>query len=120
MAALAAGYVIGALDRDEQRAFEAHLEECAACAADVASFSRVLPELAASVPDVAPPLDLRGRVLASVRAATPAPTSVAVTHFEPRRRSVVGMWLPVAALLTLALGLGAYSLTLRQRIVTLE
>jgi len=41
MVVLAPAYVLGALEADERRAFEAHLAECDRCAAEVRSFGRV-------------------------------------------------------------------------------
>ncbi len=43
-----AAYVLGALDSDDRRMFERHLEECELCAADVASFAPI-PGLMAKV-----------------------------------------------------------------------
>jgi anti-sigma-K factor RskA len=116
MSTLAAGYVIGALDPDEQRAFAAHLATCGICSAEVVSLSRVLPALAYAVPQMTPRLDLRSQVLASTSGASPQAGPRPAQHRAPRLR----MWLPLAASLVIVLGLGAYTVSLRQRIVDLE
>ncbi len=67
-AALAAAYAINALDRDEQRAFEAHLATCAQCQADVADFRRVSAGLGLSVEVEAPPAALKAKNAQSDRA----------------------------------------------------
>lgn len=102
----APGYVLGILDADERRAFEAHLDECPECAAEVHSLLGTVDALARSVPQRTPPSHLRDRVMASVRGAKT--TSV-------RERSGPGspsggrrMWLPIAASVLVALGAGIY------------
>ncbi len=61
----AAPYVLGALE--EPNAYREHLEECAACRAEVAHLQLAVDSLPASVPQVAAPDALRARVLATVR-----------------------------------------------------
>jgi anti-sigma-K factor RskA len=114
--ALAAPYVLGALDPDERRAFEAHVTTCAVCSEEVRSLSRVADALAASVPERTPRPELRSRVLMAVT-GVPRDTSVAV-----RERPVHGMlqWLPLAAAIILAAGLGAYAWQLHGRLAILE
>lgn len=64
----AAAYVLGALDKDELEAFRAHLAGCAACREEVAALQRVADALPAATPPIAPPEDLRRRVMEAVRA----------------------------------------------------
>ena len=52
---LAAAYVLGALEPDERRAFEAHVAECATCAEEVRALRPVADALAHSVPQRTPP-----------------------------------------------------------------
>ncbi len=63
----AAAYVLGCLDPDERRAFEAHVVECAACAETVRGLRELTVELACSLPRWIPAPRVRGRVLSSVR-----------------------------------------------------
>ena len=108
-------YVLGALDQAERRAFETHMASCAACAAEVRTLGGVARTLAYGVPQVDPPAGLRDRVLgvAQARAFEPAPLPDTARTFNPG-------WLAAAALLVIAVGLGAYAVTLRDRIGGLE
>ena len=65
--ALAAPYALDALDGEERVAFEAHLAHCPQCRTALASFREVAGRLVAAAPEVAPPADLRDRVLAEAR-----------------------------------------------------
>jgi anti-sigma factor RsiW len=52
---LAAGYVLGALEPDDEHAFQRHLGGCAACEANVRELETVAGELAYAAPPVDPP-----------------------------------------------------------------
>jgi len=52
---LAAGYVVGALEPDDEHAFQRHLEGCPTCQANVRELEAVVGELAYSAPPVDPP-----------------------------------------------------------------
>jgi len=69
---LASLYVLGALESEEKRAFEEHLNGCAACAAEVKSLTDVTTSLGDSV-SAEPPADLRSRLLAKARSAPRVP-----------------------------------------------
>lgn len=75
---LAGAYAVDALDVEERRAFEAHLEECADCRAEVAELQEAAAELSVGL-DQAPPEDLRARILAEVAADRPGPTTILPT-----------------------------------------
>ena len=62
---LAAAYALDALDADERRRFEAHYPTCAICTQEVAEFRETAANLAEAAA-VAPPPDLKARVLAEV------------------------------------------------------
>ena len=68
--ASAAAYLLGALDDDERRAFEAHLDTCEACRAEVADLAPGVELLATGVERVEPPAGLRARLMAEVEALT--------------------------------------------------
>ncbi len=108
-------YVLGALDQAERRAFETHMASCAACAAEVRTLAGVARALPYGVPQVDPPAGLRDRVLgaAQVRAFEPGPLPDTARTFNAG-------WLAAAALLVIAVGLGAYAVTLREQIGGLE
>ena len=121
MTALAPAFVLGALDAEEKRLFELHLAECPLCESEVRSLMPVVDALARSVPQVAPSLALRRRVVDAVaRHAAGAEYPVSPSHRVPPRPSAIATWLPLAALLLLSIGLGAYVTTLRARISDLE
>lgn len=65
---LLVSYLLGELDADESRGFEAHLRECAMCSAEVGELGVVTSKLGEMSPHLPPP-DLRGGVLAAVEAA---------------------------------------------------
>jgi anti-sigma-K factor RskA len=109
-------YVLGALDQAERRAFETHMASCAACTAEVRTLGGVVRALPYGVPQVDPPAGLRDRVLGSAQARSFQPSPL------PRdtARTFNAGWLAAAALLVIAVGLGAYAVTLRDRIGGLE
>jgi len=114
-------YALGALDADEQRAFEAHLESCPKCAADLADLRRVTTGLAMAADAVAPPDDLRARTIAratnqpQARRETPVPAPP-VSIVRPARQRTSFAWLAAAAALAVAVGLGIYTLMLRSEL----
>ena len=65
---LAAGFALDALDPEDRRAFEAHLESCPECAELLAGFLAAASTLATGVPQQQPPAGLRDRVMQAVRA----------------------------------------------------
>jgi anti-sigma-K factor RskA len=113
----AALYVIGALPEAERAAFEAHASGCAECAAELRSFLPVVSALAQSVPQVDPPPSLRSRVLGA--RVQPGPTRTSEVRGARPRRSPAA-WLSAAALLAITVGLGAYAVSLRNRVDGLE
>lgn len=84
---LAAAYALDALDARERAAFEAHYPSCEVCRADVLDFRSTLA-VVAEAEAVAPPADLRRRVLDEItrtRQLSPhLPSSV--TELADRRR----------------------------------
>jgi anti-sigma-K factor RskA len=64
-----AGYVLGALDPDDARAFAGHLEACAECQAIVAEFAPVAKALDQAAPAAEPPAHLEAATVARVERA---------------------------------------------------
>jgi anti-sigma-K factor RskA len=147
LADLAAGYVLGALEPDERRDFETHLAECSSCTSSVRWLSEIELDLARSVPRGTPRPELRGQVLRTASMMlTPAAWPGEVNSIAGAGRGGAGAglstfarrlrwthrsasrgggpagpsWLPVAAALALAAGLGLYVVLLHQRIADLE
>lgn len=120
-------YAVGALEQEAARAFEQHLEGCAACREEVASFGEVLAGLAASAP-VQPPPAVRDAVLARAHqeaASSASPpdsgsgsvTSLASARHRSRRRSAV-RWpvLAAAAALAAVMGIGGWVVGTQQQV----
>jgi len=112
--ALAAAYVLGALDSDDRRTFESHLAQCPVCRDEVSSLQRAADALARSVPQRTPRPELRARVLSAVTG------SGSPEKREGSTPAVAASWLPWAAAFVLAAGLGGYAWHLQGRVSTLE
>lgn len=98
-------YALGALDGDDLRELESHLDAgCAECRRQLDLWQGDLEELAASVPPVEPSPETRQRVLrlAGVPAAAPRPPHPATPRPVAPRRSWRWLALPAAAVLALA------------------
>lgn len=65
---IAAVYLLGALDDAERTQFELHLADCTGCRDEILALRPVVDVLATAAPPVAPPRELRDRVMATVRA----------------------------------------------------
>jgi anti-sigma-K factor RskA len=120
-------YALDALDANEREAFEAHLKTCGVCGEEVRSLRAVAAALPHAVPLADPPTRLRNRVMAIAGARSDASRSNVVPMQPPaagRRPSsfLAGAsgWLGAAAMLVVSIGLGGYSLALRQDIRDLE
>ena len=114
-------YALGALDADERRAFEAHLESCPKCAAELADLRRVTTGLAMSAEPIAPPDDLKARTIAratnqpQVRLDKPVPAPPVSIVRAPRQASSIP-WLAAAAGIALAVAAGIYAWALRSEL----
>jgi anti-sigma-K factor RskA len=106
---LTAAYALNALDDGEERAYEAHLADCARCQEELASLSGTATALAYAAGEATPPDALRGRILEAARAER--------TNVIPLR----ARWRPSLEALTavaacLAIGLGIWNITLQHRL----
>jgi anti-sigma-K factor RskA len=116
--ALAAAYVLGALDLSERRAFEAHVAGCPICEQEVRSLQRVADALARSVPQRTPQPEVRDRVLAAVTGRSSSKVSGPTSKIGPYSANVG--WLALAASVLLVVGLAAYAIQLQGRLATVE
>jgi anti-sigma-K factor RskA len=118
---LAAGYVLGALEPDDEQVFRRHLDGCAACEANVRELEAVIGELAYAVPQVDPPdtvwagIRREIRQEAAPRPAAPRPEvpSVAAGAGRRRRGRRVLPGLAAAAAVLLVAALSVWNLNLR-------
>jgi anti-sigma-K factor RskA len=94
----AAAYLLGALPRDELAAYEAHLAGCAACREEVELLAPAAEALPASVEPMAPPPELKARIMAEVEreAALLAAAGPAADHpaDAPERTRRHRSWVP--------------------------
>jgi anti-sigma-K factor RskA len=110
-----AAYALGGLSTAERAEFEAHLLGCAECAAEVRAFAQAAAALAYAAPPRAAPPGLRQRVIdAAVRATGDARVTASTPAAVAPIRPVPWTWLLAAASLTIAVGLGAYSVGVRR------
>jgi anti-sigma factor RsiW len=99
---LVAAYAVGALDDEERRDFDAHLEGCESCRDEVGSLADAAAALAYAPEGPAPSEALRGRILEAARAER--------GKVIPLRRYRRPVWIAsVAAAACLAIGLGLWA-----------
>jgi len=110
---LTAGYALDALDPDEKRSYEEHLEECEHCREELSSFWETTSALALATEGPEPSPDLRDRILAGARAERQNVVTL-------RRRSsftpVRVLSAAAAAAAVAAIGLGIWALSLHGRL----
>ena len=122
---LAAGYVLGALEPDDEHLFQRHLGDCAVCEANVHELEDVVGKLAYAVPSVQPPETLWASIRHEIRSA-PAPAQVPVPAEVPapaltpprearRRGSPLLARLAVAAAIVAVAALSVWNLNLRDQ-----
>jgi anti-sigma-K factor RskA len=117
---LAAGYVLGALEPDDEHVFRQHLDGCAACEANVRELEAVVGELAYAVPQVDPPDTVWAGIRREIRPEAgrgPVPladTTGAAAGARRRRRGLrVLPGLAAAAAILLVVALSVWNLNLR-------
>lgn len=101
---LAAAYALNALDEEERREFERHLDACPTCREELPSLADAAAALALAVEPVAPPSELRGRILTAARAGGE------VVPFPRRILPAVSAVAAVAACAAIAFGIWAATL----------
>jgi anti-sigma-K factor RskA len=113
---LAAGYVLGALEPDDEHDFQRHLGGCAQCEAIVRELEGVVGQLAYAAPPVEPPETLWASIQREVR---PERRPVQPLRSRPRRRAgplLAG--LAAAAAIVAMVALGVWNLNLRDENVS--
>ena len=131
---LAAGYVLGALEPDDEHDFQRHLDGCATCKATVRELEVVAGELAYAAPPVDPPDSLWAGIRretqpeAAPRGTIPPPIPSPTPEARVRRRGrrlLPGLAAAAALLLVVALSVWNLSLrdenaAIRDRLAALE
>jgi anti-sigma-K factor RskA len=124
---LAAGWVLGALEPEDELAFRRHLATCERCEQNVRELEAVAGDLAYAAPSLDPPPRLWASIRAEVEATARPARPVQVRPLRPRTRSPWPLRLAAAACVVVLLALGAWNVALRdandnyrQRVATLE
>jgi anti-sigma-K factor RskA len=112
---LAAGYVLGALEPDDEHDFRRHLDGCATCEANVRELEAVVGELAYAAPPVDPPDTLWAGIRREIEPE--APRRDATPGAAPRRRASRRLLpgLAAAAAILLVVALSVWNLSLRDQ-----
>jgi anti-sigma-K factor RskA len=112
----AAAYVLGALAPAERAFFEAHLANCALCAAEVSAFMPVAGALAHVALPAEPSPDVRRRLLEVIGGTHGSAPTSPLKSVPPSRFSRYAL----AASIALAIVAAGYAAQLRGRVTTLE
>ncbi len=88
----AAAWLLGALPEQEAAAFTAHLETCAACRSEVEELRAAVEVLPTAVPVVAPPAELRDRIMSVVEAEAEVLRAAGPTADRPARAARRPRW----------------------------
>ena len=130
-----AAYALGALDAAERQAFEAHLATCATCQAELREMRRVVAGIGQATTPVAPPADLKARVIANAIAQeqrSAGQRSAGLQSRESRHAEVhsrdthdvraTSPWssLALAASVILAIGAAIYAWSLQTQVQSLR
>jgi len=114
---LAAGYVLGALEPDDEHVFQQHLSGCPVCEANVRELEAVTGELAHAAPPVEPPATLWAGIQREIRpeaARRPAVPAVPVAGPGGRRLRLLPALAAAAAILAVVV-LSLWNLNLRDQ-----
>ncbi len=113
-------YVLGALEPQDARRVEQHLQVCAQCREEFQSLSEAASALAYSVPVYDPPSHLRTTLKLSI--ATPRVPTVAPTGASPALFAVPSRRVPMflTAMLVVALGLLGWNFHLHSRLNNMQ
>jgi anti-sigma factor RsiW len=106
---LTAGYALDALDPEERRAYEAHLEGCERCREELGAFWETTDALAVAASGPAPSDALRGRILSAARAEPQ--NVVALESRRSRLAPALGAVAAVAAVVAIGIGIWATQLS---------
>jgi anti-sigma-K factor RskA len=118
---LTAGYALDALDPDEKRSYEGHLDGCEQCREELSSFWETTAALALATKGPEPSAELRRRILAGARAE---PQNVVPFRRRPALPAGVTPLRAVSALAAVAavaaVALGTWAVSLHGRLGTAD
>jgi anti-sigma-K factor RskA len=116
---LAAGYVLGALEPDDEHAFQQHLGGCSVCEANVRELEAVVGELAYAVPPADPPDTLWAGIRREIGPEAARRTAIPAAPGPPAgagaRRLRLLPALAAAAAILLVVALSLWNLNLRDQ-----
>jgi anti-sigma-K factor RskA len=110
---LTAGYALDALEPEERRSYEEHLESCERCREELTSFWETTAALALAATGPEPSPELRGRILAGARAE---PQNVVSLRRRTLLTPVRAMTAVAAVAAVVAVALGAWAVALHGRL----
>jgi anti-sigma-K factor RskA len=118
------GQAVYGLSSDEEERVALHVAECDRCRRQLREAEAVAASLAYAAPAVAPPPELRDRILAAVAPVVEAPTA-AQPLAERRRTSRPGWWprfaaIAVPVMAAAVIGMLVWNVSLRDQVSSLE
>jgi anti-sigma-K factor RskA len=114
-------FVLGALEPDEESAFEARLAQDAGLQSEVSQYRAIVADLPLVAPPRRPPASIKARLLAEATQARPAlasPQPLRRAPARPSRRFWLGGAFAAAALLIAYMGFSLFSLSNQLRAAT--
>jgi anti-sigma-K factor RskA len=111
---LAAGYVLGALEPDDEHVFQQHLSGCPVCEANVRELEAVTGELAHAAPPVEPPATLWAGIQREIRPEAARRPAVPAAGPGGRRLRLLPALAAAAAILAVVV-LSLWNLNLRDQ-----
>jgi anti-sigma-K factor RskA len=112
---LAAGYVLGALEPDDEHVFQRHLDGCAECEANVRDLEEVAGTLAYAAPPVDPPETLWASIQREIRPEQRRAPAQPATGRPRRWASPLVARLAAAAAIVVVAALSLWNLNLRDQ-----
>ena len=119
------GQAVHGLSSDEEERVALHVAECDRCRRQLREAEAVAASLAYAAPAVAPPPELRDRILAAVAPVVEAPAAAQPPAERPRRESRRGWWprfaaIAVPVMAAAVIGMLIWNVSLRNQVSSLK
>jgi len=119
------GQAVHALSSDDEERVALHVAECDRCRRQLREAEAVAASLAYAAPAVAPPPELRDRILAAVAPVVEAPAAVPAPAAPPRRASRPAWWprfaaIAVPVMAAAVIGMLVWNVSLRNQVSSLK